>query len=417
MNNEPIAVLVNNNIDKKTFVSTILSKNNSGTLQKYNNLKGILFSDIAIKNYIEEEYRYDIIKVAKNYNRKLSEFSSGERRKIFLKYCLNQKPDYIIFDSIFDHLDSNSQLELTNTIKQISKKFQIIQLVNRTSDILNFIKHKYQIKDNTFNLHSLKNTHTSYYSNFKNEIPTALKEINYTGNTLVKFSNVCVSYNNRPIVKNINWTVKKGEFWQLVGPNGSGKSTLLSLITGENPKAYGQDIHIFGQKKGSGESIWDLKKRIGYFSTTITELFSCNQTLEHIILSGYFDSVGLYKKPQKMQLDAVEQWLKIINLSTYKNTPFLKLSSGQQRIALIIRALIKQPPLLILDEPLEGLDDENTTLVTQLINLLIDKTEITILYVSHRTEQRLLPTTIFQLTPSQSGSLGKIIKNNIVSKS
>lgn len=410
MNKEPIAILVKNNIDKKTFISLILSNKAPEKLQHINNLKGFLFSDIAIEKYIEEEYRYDIVKIATTNNRKLRNFSAGERRKLFLKYCLNQQPDFIIFDSIFDHLDRNSQVELVNVIEKISKNFQIIQLVNSTNDILSFINKKFEIKDNTFSLQKLQNKKKHPFSNFKNEIPTALKKIDFNGDTLVKFNNVCVSYANKPIVKNINWTVKKGEFWQLIGPNGSGKSTLLSLITGENPKAYGQDISIFGYKKGSGESIWDLKKRIGFFSTTITELFSRNQTLEHLILSGYFDSIGLYKKPEKMQFYAVEQWLKIINMLEYKNTPFLKLSLGQQRLALIIRALIKQPPLLILDEPLEGLDDENTTLVTQLINLLILKTEITVLYVSHRLEPRLFPTTFFELTPSKNGSLGKIIK-------
>jgi molybdate transport system ATP-binding protein len=411
MTKEPIAILIKNNVDKKTFINNLLSKNAPNKLQQYNNLKGFLFSDIAIGKFIEQEYRYDIVKVATENNKKLSKFSTGERRKVFLEYCLNQQPDFIIFDSIFDHLDSDSRFELSNNVKNISKDFKIIQIANRTTDILNFIEERYEIIDNTFSLQKLKNTKISYSPDFKNEIPTNLKKIDFERDTLVKFKNVCVSYNNLPIVKNINWTVKKGEFWQLIGPNGSGKSTLLSLITGENPKAYGQDIYIFGHKKGSGESIWDLKKRIGFFSTTITELFSRNQTLEHLILSGYFDSIGLYKKPQKMQFYIVEQWLKIINLSAYKNTPFLKLSIGQQRLALIIRAIIKQPPLLILDEPLEGLDDENTTLVTQLINLLILKTEITIIYVSHRMEPRLVPTTIFELTPTKNGSLGRIIKN------
>ena len=406
---KPIAILIKNNVDKKAFITSILSKKAPNKLQHFNNLKGFLFSDIAIEKIIEEEYRYGIIKIATASNRKLSNFSTGERRKVFLQYCLNQQPDFIIFDSIFDHLDTHSQLELSQNIKSISKNIQIIQLANRTTDILNFIEHKYEIKDNTFEIQKLQNKQNSYSSYFKNEIPNTLKRIYFEGDTLVKFNNVCVNYNTTPIVKNINWTVKKGEFWQLIGPNGSGKSTLLSLITGENPKAYGQDIYIFGQKKGSGESIWDLKKRIGFFSTTLTELFSRNQTLEHLILSGYFDSIGLYKKPQKMQFYVVEQWLKIIHLSAYKNTPFLKLSIGQQRLALIIRAIIKQPPLLILDEPLEGLDDENTTLVTQLINLLILKTEITVLYVSHRAEPRLVPTTIFELTPSKNGSLGRII--------
>lgn len=410
MTKEHIAILLTNQVNKITFITEILSKKAPLKLQTYNKLNGILFSDIAIEKYINEEHKHDIVKVAVEKNRKLSSFSSGERRKEFLEYCINKHPDYIIFDSIFDHLDQQSQLDLSQNILQITKTIQIIQLVNRESDILSFIKNKFKILDNNFQLQKITTHHFNSKKIIDTEIPNAIKDIDFKGETLVKFNNVCVSYNDKIIVKNINWTINKGEFWQLVGPNGSGKSTLLSLITGENPKAYGQDIYIFGKKKGSGESIWDLKKRIGYFSTTITELFSRNQTLEQLIVSGYFDSIGLYNKPQAMQLHAVDQWLKIINLLNYKKTPFLKLPIGQQRLALIIRAIIKQPPLLILDEPLEGLDDENTTLVTQLINTLIVKTKLTILYVSHRVEHRLLPKTIFELIPSENGSIGKIKK-------
>lgn len=260
-----IAILIKNNVDKKTLITSILSKNAPDKLERFNKLTGILFSDIAIEKYIEEEYRYDIVKIATASNKKLSNFSTGERRKVFLKYCLNQQPNFIIFDSIFDHLDTDSRFELSQNIKNISKNIQIIQLANRTADILTFIEHKYEIKDNTFQIQKLKNEQNSFSFHSKNKIPNTLKTIDFEGDTLVKFNNVCVNYNTTPIVKNINWTVKKGEFWQLIGPNGSGKSTLLSLITGENPKAYGQDIYIFGQKKGSGESIWDLKKRIGFF--------------------------------------------------------------------------------------------------------------------------------------------------------
>ncbi|WP_372744725.1 ATP-binding cassette domain-containing protein [Lutibacter sp.] len=408
MTKKHIALLLKNRIDKKNFTEYILSKKVSGNLHYLNKLKGILFSDIAIENIIHEEYKYDSIKVAFEKNRKLSSFSSGERRKEFLKYCIRQNPDYIIFDSAFDHLDSKSQLELSNEIEHISNQILIVQLTNSFADILSFINQKFEIKNNNFEVEKINHPTLHNTVNFETSLPDGSENMNVESNILVNFNNVEVSYNNKKIVTNINWVVKKNEFWQLIGPNGSGKSTLLSLITGENTKAYGQDITIFGQKKGTGESIWDLKKRIGYFSTTLTELFSRNHTLEQLILSGYFDSIGLYQKPQTHQIYTVNQWLNIIHLTNYKKTPFRKLSLGHQRLALIIRAIVKQPPLLILDEPLEGLDDENITLVTQLINYLVSTTTTTILYVSHRVEPRLSPNLIFELVPNKNGSLGFI---------
>ncbi|MEP6805574.1 MAG: ATP-binding cassette domain-containing protein, partial [Flavobacterium sp.] len=163
--------------------------------------------------------------------------------------------------------------------------------------------------------------------------------------------NVSVSYDDRKIVDQISWTIKEGEFWQLIGPNGSGKSTILSLITGDNPKGFGQDLYLFGRKKGTGESVWDIKKQIGIFTTSMTDLFQKGHTLEEMILSGFFDSIGLYTEPTTLQKQIVTQWLEVIEMSSLRKKRFIDLSIGQQRVALIVRAVLKHPPLLILDEP------------------------------------------------------------------
>ena len=180
------------------------------------------------------------------------------------------------------------------------------------------------------------------------------------------------------------------------------------MITGENPKGFGQELYLFGRKKGSGESVWDIKKNIGFFSTSMTQLFKRNQTMEQMILSGFFDSIGLYTQPTQLHINIVDQWLSVIHISHLKNKSFNKLSLGLQRVALIIRAVLKHPPLIILDEPLEGLDDTNTALVIDLINILIQETNMTIIYVSHRIEPSLQPTSIFELIPTDKGSIGKI---------
>ena len=235
-----------------------------------------------------------------------------------------------------------------------------------------------------------------------------MKSFDYNESILIKMNGVSVSYDERTIVDSISWTIKQGEFWQLIGPNGSGKSTLLSMITGDNPKGYGQELYLFGRKKGSGESVWEIKKQIGIFSTAMMELFQRNNSLEQMILSGFFDSIGLYTEPTTLQKQIVAQWLDVIQMSHLKNKTFNQLSIGQQRVALIVRAILKHPPLVILDEPVEGLDDENVALVIQLINILMQETKMTIIYVSHRIEPMLAPTSIFELIPTATGSIGKI---------
>ncbi|RPE00246.1 ATP-binding cassette domain-containing protein [Aureibaculum marinum] len=402
------AILLSNKVDKEELIHRLFSGKITGKLNVFNNVKGVLFSDLAIADFLEEEHKHHTIEITKAEKRQLNTFSSGERRKAYLEYCLAQNPDYIIFDNPLDHLDYQSRKDLLKRLTELSKTISIIELVNRKESFLPFIKNRWFIKDNNFKLTEVPKIIETSQKIFKADIPNSLLAFNNDYKSVVELNNVSVSYNDTVIVKDVNWSVSKGEFWQLIGPNGSGKSTILSLITGDNPKAYGQNIYIFGHKKGSGESIWDLKKRIGYFSTNLTELFKRNHTVEQMILSGFYDSIGLYQEASDLQKQKVNEWLRIIKMSEFKNFYFNRLNLGQQRLILIIRALVKQPPLLILDEPIEGLDQENSDLVIQLINTLINKTDITIIYVSHTIEKGLSPSNIYELIPTQNGSIGKL---------
>lgn len=395
-------ILLSNQVDKKTFINTLLSGEIQGELAVFNSLNGILYSDISIQKLIEEEYQYESIEATTDFNRNLRTFSSGERKKEFLKYCLKKNPDYIILDNPLDHLDYTSRIELTLAIKTISSSVRIIQLVNRTIDLLPFITNKALIEDNSFELKSISIIENHSFENYSYKIPIH-KEV-FDDSVLVKMNALSISYDERPIIDSLSWTIKQGDFWHLIGPNGSGKSTILSMITGENPKGFGQELYLFGRKKGSGESVWEIKKQIGFFNTAMTDLFSKSYSLEEMILSGFFDSIGLYSEPTTLQRRIAAQWLEAIGMTHLKNKIFNRLSIGQQRVALIARAVIKHPSLLILDEPLEGLDDQNVALVTRLINTIKKETNITILFVSHRMEANLFPDSVLELTPSPTGS-------------
>ncbi|WP_433829635.1 ATP-binding cassette domain-containing protein [Flavobacterium anhuiense] len=401
-------ILLSNQVNKKAFINALLAGEAKGDLATFNNQKGILFSDIAIEKFIEKEFQYDSVEASKDSHRQLRTFSSGERKKEFLKYCINQKPDFIIFDNPFDHLDQASRAVLADSLKDLTKDIAIIQLLNRVVDVLEFVPNKALIKDNTFELHPFIRTENHFKTLNTASIPKATETHSFENNELIKLDDVSVSYEERKIINKISWTIKQGEFWQLIGPNGSGKSTILSLITGDNPKGFGQNLFLFGRKKGTGESVWEIKKQIGIFTTSMTDLFQKGHTLEQMILSGFFDSIGLYTEPTTHQKQIVNQWLEVIEMKHLRKKRFIDLSIGQQRVALIVRAVLKHPPLLILDEPVEGLDDENVDLVIQLINTIKQETNVSIIYVSHRIEQGLAPTSVFELLPSETGSIGKI---------
>jgi molybdate transport system ATP-binding protein len=211
------------------------------------------------------------------------------------------------------------------------------------------------------------------------------------------------------VLNNVSWSIRKGEFWQLVGPNGSGKSTMITMISGDNPKAYGQDMWLFGRKKGSGETIWDIKKQIGYFTASLTQLFTHDDTVENMIISGLVDSIGLYTVPTDLQKDTARLWVDMLGPS-FRKKNFQQLSIGQQRMVMVARAMVKHPPLLILDEPTIELDDENSRLFIEMVNAIAAEKQIAIIYVSHRDEEGLLPEKVFELVPTGHGYTGIIRK-------
>lgn len=398
------AIYISNNDDKTLLIERILSNK---LLLNVSHLKGALFSEITLNKFIEEEIIHGHFEVQTNTHNSLLHSSEGERKKALLTHIIAQNPEYLIVDNVFGNLDVAKQADILKTLSDLSQSVLIMQITNRLAEILPFITTTYTLKDNNlvpFNTESTpKKTKTT---NFVEALPKAYRPIPETWNPLVKFDNVSVSYHNRPILNRICWEIKRGEFWQLIGANGSGKSTLLSMIYGDNPKAFGQNITLFGVKKGSGESVWEIKRKIGYFSSEMLRGFKRLDSIANMIVSGFFDSVGLYTEPTNEQIKITEQWLHVLQMYDIRKQHFLDLSKGHQRLVLIARAMVKHPPLLILDEPTNGLDDFDAVLFTELINKIATETDTAILYVSHRKEAGLKPEFVYELTLSDIGSVG-----------
>ncbi len=199
--------------------------------------------------------------------------------------------------------------------------------------------------------------------------------------------NGVVSYNDKAVIDGLSWQVNTGEHWQIVGPNGAGKSTLLSLVTGDHPQGYSNDLTLFGIRRGSGETIWDIKQHIGYVSSSLHLDYRVSCNVRTVVLSGFFDSIGLYQPASDRQKALARQWLALLGMDNHlADAPFHGLSWGQQRLVLIARALVKHPTLLILDEPLQGLDPINRQLVRRFVDVLIGEGRTQLLFVSHHAE-------------------------------
>jgi len=197
-------------------------------------------------------------------------------------------------------------------------------------------------------------------------------------------NNICLAYNGREVLSNVSWTVEAGESWLLTGPNGSGKTTLMNLISGDEPRGYGQDLKLFERRKGSGESTAEIKSRIGQVSAILQESASRHAPPEEIVGSGLRDAMVLTSPLDGYETGLVNRWLKVLGLESKQGTPFYRLSYGDRRLAMIGRAMIKHPPLLLLDEPMHGLDSGARQRVADLVDSLIRETDTTVLFVSHR---------------------------------
>jgi molybdate transport system ATP-binding protein len=324
--------------------------------------------------------------------------STGEMRKAVICQSLLQKPELIVLDEPFDGLDNVSRELMIDIIRQsIDDGIQVVMLLNRFNEILPQVTHigylhrceLVESGDKTKVLSSPEIKRLQHFQiNLPEQLPQLCSETSATDSCepLIRMNNVSVSYRDKPILRQINWQVMPHEHWMIVGPNGSGKSTLLNLINGDNPQAYANDISIFGRQKGHGESVWDLKRDIGYISTSFQREYRVGGSVLSVLISGLFDSIGIYQKPEKEHLKIAEEWFAILEMKKLAKKQFKSLSYGEQRLILIARAMIKMPRLLILDEPCQGLDSMNLELVLGLINYIGGTGKTTLLYVTHHDE-------------------------------
>jgi molybdate transport system ATP-binding protein len=313
----------------------------------------------------------------------LLQLSSGEHKKLQLTKALMLKPQLLILDNPYTGLDVKSRANLNEWLNEAcAEGMQLIMISNDGAEPA-CINRFACLQDGKLVSSTERIVHAPAAQGITQQLPSFLKIAQHADSQeMFRLENVNVAYGGKQVLQNINWTVNKGDKWLLSGHNGSGKSTLLSLLTGDNPQAYAQEMYLFGKKRGSGESIWDIKSNIGFISPELQWYFEPASTLFQTIASGFFDTSGLFRSISPGQAEKVRELLDLFHLEDEANTILKQLPVGKQRIALLARAIIKNPLLLILDEPCQGLDDEQTILLNNLVDQLCTE-DRTLVYVGH----------------------------------
>lgn len=359
--------------------------------------RDLIIEECGHDNNIEEQ-----LKRFSLYEKKdtaIRHLSTGEIAKTLLIGALLAKPDLIILDEPFDGLDVHSREVVAEAIDQlIEDGISLIVILNRIEEIPETIK-RIALMDHTSIIHSgprntvLASEPFQHLFSLHKSLPETLPGEQRIGKPstdglgrLVKMKDVTVAYGEKPVLNAINWNLYPSVHWKISGPNGCGKSTLLQLISGDHSQAYANDITLFGTKRGSGETVWDIKREVGIVSTLLQRDYRVPGNILSAVLSGFHDSIGLYSAPTSQEEAEARKWLRVINMDHKRNLPFRRLSYGEQRMILIVRAMVKRPAILILDEPCLGLDPLNRELVLHLVDHIAKTGSTTVLYVTHHDE-------------------------------
>ncbi|MEE4263524.1 MAG: ATP-binding cassette domain-containing protein [Desulfobacteraceae bacterium] len=327
--------------------------------------------------------------------------STGEMRKVQIARVLIQAPDILILDEPFDGLDRSSRGKLAPIIDDLMDDSRTVILVtHRQREILANISHVLAISDGKVLFQGRRGdvlTPSQMERLYPPSIMTTFSLPIGNGDLakvdpartdiLVSMEDVRVQYGNTTVLDGLNWTMKSGENWVILGPNGCGKTTLLNLVSGDSPQAYANKIFLFGRRRGSGESIWDIKRRIGHVSSEFQIRYRKPISAFEVVLSGFFDSVGLYRDFTTAQKEIAEQWLEVLGIADKSDRVFNQLSYGEQRMLLLARSLVKMPQILILDEPCQGLDRINRGRILDAIGVIGGHSQTNIIYVTHYPDE------------------------------
>ncbi|MFZ0614275.1 MAG: ATP-binding cassette domain-containing protein, partial [Desulfobacterales bacterium] len=339
----------------------------------------------------------DRLEIAGLLERPVARLSTGEIRRVLTAREILTSPRLLILDEPFEGLDASGRRQMQTLIAAtVAEGIPVILVTHRLSEIPPAVTHVLAVKNGrivsrgrrppTLHRHDLERLYGPEKPRGMSlplRPPPVVRGPAAAGRVLIDMCRVTVRYGSVTVLDDLNWTVRAGENWAIVGPNGAGKTTLLSLIAGDNPQAYANSIELFGCRRGSGETIWDIKRSLGLVSAEFQLRYRKPLRAAEVVVSGFFDSVGLYRRATCRQVRVAWAWMDRLGCAELAKRFFPHLSQGEQRLVLLARAMVKSPPLLILDEPCQGLDRFARRRLLDVLDRVGHDTQTCLLYVTH----------------------------------
>jgi len=334
--------------------------------------------------------------------RRVIALSNGERRKVMFARALIQQPRLLLLDDPFAGLDREFRERLHDILAaRAGAGMAVVFTTPRRDDLGRLATHVATLRDGTVTARGEWDGSVMPAGN-----PVSLPSLpapTATGEPLVELCAVRIQYGGKLVLRDLDWTIRRGENWAVLGPNGAGKTTLVGLLLGDNPQAYAQDVRLFGQRFGKGISARELRQRVGHVSPELHLHFPAESTVLAAVASGLFDSLGLFRQPSEDQWRLAEEWLETLGLAPVSTCRFGQLSEGRQRLALLARGMVKTPDILVLDEPCQGLDAENRATVHAALDRLVRAGRTQVLYITHHPED--LPPCIGHILELAEGAV------------
>lgn len=324
-------------------------------------------------------------------NKQLIKLSNGETKRLMIAAALLKNPVLLMLDNPLAGLDVQTRSEFNLIITDIIASGVTVIMATSPFEIPGAMTNVAVLQKGTI-ARQIPAEHfdPAAFSRIDKEKLdrdelTALLHTNSNPvyDWVVKMDKVNITYGDKAILKNVDWQIKQGDRWALLGPNGAGKSTLLSLINGDNPQAYANNIILFDRKRGTGESIWDIKNKTGFVSPELYQYFPTDNSCLQVIESGFYDTMGLFRPSDPKKAIIALRWMKALEIDRYARVLLKNIPASAQRLCLLARALIKNPSLLIFDEPCQGMDTHQQQHFKMLVDTICELSNVTLIYVTH----------------------------------